>query len=154
MLLSNGAQAARSANLFVFMGTQTSLPALLYDNLFDMSQNFQAGDFLIFQVESGYGLLRILAIEAADGEKVWHLAAYNEMFLDVETADAALEYPNALTISLPHVALTNRAFEATQTARMTNVPLTNAELKPFIEWKESKKAEVSDRSIRLMLGIR
>jgi hypothetical protein len=109
-----------------------------------MSQNFQAGDFLIFQVESGYGLLRILAIDAAGGERVWHLAAYNELFFDIETADAALAEPQNLTVSIPHVALTTRAFEATQTARMTNVPLTDAELKPLAEWRQNATAEVSD----------
>ncbi len=119
-----------------------------------MSQKFQAGDFLIFQVESGYGLLRILAIAEQDGEKVWHLAAYNELFFDIETADAALLNPQSLTINIPHVALTNRAFEATQTARMTNVPLTDAELKPLEDWRQSDSAEISDRSIRLMLGLR
>ena len=56
-----------------------------------MSQNFQAGDFLIYQIESGYGLLRILAIEESRDDKIWHLSAYNEMFLDIEMADAALE---------------------------------------------------------------
>jgi hypothetical protein len=119
-----------------------------------MSQNFQAGDFLIFQVESGYGLLRILAIDDDAGEKVWHLAAYNELFFDIETADTALLNPENLTVSIPHVALTTRAFEATQTARMTNVPLTDAELKPLENWQQNAAAEVSDRSIRLMLGLR
>lgn len=119
-----------------------------------MSQNFQAGDFLIFQLESGYGLLRILGIEETDGESVWHLAAYNELFLDIEMADAALENPQSLTVSIPHVALTNRAFEATQVARMKNAPLTAVELKPFEDWKNDASREVSDRSIRLMLGLR
>ena len=119
-----------------------------------MSQNFQAGDFLMFQVESGYGLLRILAVDAIDGEKVWHLAAYNELFLDVETADAALAFPQSLTISIPHVALTNRAFEATQVARMSNVSLDDAELKPLNDWRLDSNAEISDRSIRLMMGLR
>lgn len=119
-----------------------------------MSQNFQAGDFLIFQVESGYGLLRILAIDAAGGDRIWHLSAYNELFFDIETADAALAAPESLTVNIPHVALTNRAFEATQTARMANVSLTDAELKPLEDWKTSDSAEVSDRSIRLMLGLR
>jgi hypothetical protein len=119
-----------------------------------MSQNFQAGDYLIFQVESGYGLLRILGIDERDGERLWHLAAYNELFFDIETADAALLNPQSLTVSIPHVALTNRAFEATQTARMTNVPLTDAELKPLADWRANAAAEVSDRSIRLMLGLR
>ena len=119
-----------------------------------MSQNFQAGDFLIFQIESGYGLLRILAIDEQDGEKVWHLAAYNELFLDIEMAEAVLVNPQMLTINIPHVALTNRAFEATQTARMTNVSLTEAEIKPLENWRADETAEVSDRSIRLMLGLR
>lgn len=119
-----------------------------------MSQNFQAGDYLIFQIESGYGLLRILAIDEADGEKVWHLAAYNELFFDVETADAALAAPYTLTLSIPHVALTTRAFEATQTARMTNVPLTEEELVPLELWRYSLTSEISDRSIRLMMGLR
>ncbi|HXG84840.1 MAG TPA: hypothetical protein VNI84_12525 [Pyrinomonadaceae bacterium] len=118
-----------------------------------MSQNFQAGDYLIFQIESGYGLLRILAIEEIKGEKVWHLAAYNELFLDSETADAAIEN-SSLSIGKPHVALTTRAFESTQTARMTNKSLTENELQPFYDWKNNPNAEVSDRSVRLMLGLR
>lgn len=116
-------------------------------------QNFQAGDYLIFQIESGYGLLRILAIEETNGERIWHLAAYNELFLDSETADAAIEGAQNLTLSLPHVALTNRAFESTQTARMSNKPLTEGELLSFENWKTSG-GEVSDRSVRLMLGLR
>ena len=118
-----------------------------------MSQNFQAGDYLIFQIESGYGLLRILAIEEIEGEKIWHLAAYNELFLDSETADAAIENAESLTVSLPHVALTTRAFESTQTARMTNKSLTEIELQSFYDWKNAG-GEISDRSVRLMLGLR
>lgn len=119
-----------------------------------MSQNFQAGDFLIFQIESGYGLLRILAIEEMDGETVWHLAGYNELFFDIESADAALANPQNLTVSLPHVALTNRAFEATQVARMANAPLSEADLQPMRERRQSGAFEISDRSIRLMIGLR
>ena len=119
-----------------------------------MSQNFQAGDFLIFQVESGYGLLRLLALTENDGEKIWHLSAYNELFLDVDFAEMALANPQSLTLSLPHAALTNRAFLSTQTARMTNVPLIVEELEPFNEWMKDETAEISDRSIRLLLGLR
>lgn len=119
-----------------------------------MSQNFQAGDFLIFQIESGYGLLRILAIDETDGERIWHLSAYNELFFDIESADAALANPANLTVSLPHVALTNRAFEATQTARMTNVHLNAEELQSLENWRANGSPEVSDRSIRLLLGLR
>ncbi len=119
-----------------------------------MSQNFQAGDFLIFQIESGYGLLRILAIEKTESDTIWHLAAYNEMFLDIDMADSALENPGNLTLSHPHLALTNRAFEATQVARMKNEPLTENELSYLNEWKKNPNGEVSDRSVRLLLGLR
>jgi hypothetical protein len=119
-----------------------------------MSQNFQPGDFLIFQIESAYGLLRILAIDETDGGNVWHLAAYNEMFPDIESADAALENPDRLTINKPHLALTNRAFESTQTARMKNVPLNQEELSSFEDWKETDERKVSDLSVRLLLGFR
>lgn len=119
-----------------------------------MSQNFQAGDFLIFQIESGYGLLRLLAIEEIDGETIWHLAAYNELFLDVEMADSALASPENLTVSIPHVALTNRAFLSTQTARMSNLPLNESEVTALKTWQADQTADISDRSIRLLLGLR
>ena len=119
-----------------------------------MSQNFQAGDFLIFQIESGYGLLRILAIDQTESGTVWHLAAYNEMFLDVETADAAIENFSNLTVSYPHLALTNRAFESTQVARMANVPLGDQELNSYQQWLDNPNRKVSDISVRLLLGLR
>ncbi len=119
-----------------------------------MAQNFQAGDFLIFQIESGYGLLRLLNIEETAGDTIWHLKAYNEMFLDVEMADAALENYQNLTVSIPHIALTNRAFESTQTAQMGNQPLNETDVKPFEDWKNTADGEIFDRSIRLMLGLR
>ena len=119
-----------------------------------MSQNFQAGDFLIFQIESAYGLLRILAIEDEVGGKVFHLASYDEMFLDIDSADAALANYQDLTVGKPHMALTTRAFESTQTARMGNAPLTDAELKAFEDWKQNAERKVSDLSVRLLLGLR
>ncbi len=119
-----------------------------------MSQNFQPGDFLIFQLEAGFALLRVLAVDETEGDTVWHVAGYNEYFLDVDMADAALENPGALTVSHPHIALTNRAFESTQVARMTNVALTDEELTGLQEWRSQPAPEVSDRSVRLMLGLR
>ncbi len=118
-----------------------------------MSQNFEAGDFLIFQIESGYGLLRVLCVEDDGHGKIWHLAAYNDLFLDIDMADAALADPASLTISHPHIALTNRAFESTQVAKMKNEPLESSEVSAFENWKKSG-GEVSDRSVRLMLGLR
>jgi hypothetical protein len=119
-----------------------------------VSQDFQAGDFLIFQIESGYGLLRILAIDETETGKVWHLAAYNEMFLDIEMADAALENYQTLTKSYQHLALTNRAFESTQVARMRNEPLTDEDLKNLSAWKSNPDSTASDLSVRLLLGLR
>lgn len=118
-----------------------------------MSQEFRAGDYLVFQLESGFGLLRLLAIDGEGSERIWHVAGIAELFPDVETADAALTNPETLTMSMPHVALTTRAFEATQTARMTNREPSSAETAVVAEWRASG-GEVSDRSIRLMLGLR
>lgn len=118
-------------------------------------QDFQAGDFLIFQIESGYGLMRILAIDdATDGDKIWHLRGYNELFLDVEFADTALQNPGSLTVSNPHFAITQRAFESTQVARMVNLPLNDEEKQAVEDWRNDSDREISDRSARLMLGLR
>jgi len=118
-----------------------------------MLQEFDPGDYLIFQIESGYGLLRVLAIEGPEKDPVWHLAAYSDLFLDTEMADAAID-SGSLSIGQPHLALTNRAFESTQVSRMQNAPLTEEELAGYREWKTDPGTEVSDRSVRLLLGIR
>lgn len=119
-----------------------------------MSQNFQQGDFLVFQLESGFALLRLLAMDETGGEKVCHLAAYGDFFPDVEAAEIASASPDSLTISCPHTALTNRAFESTQVARISNIPLTDRELEPLATWRNDPNRKVSDRSVRLMLGLR
>lgn len=117
-----------------------------------MLQDFQPGDFLIFQLESGYALLRVLDVDETEG--VWHVAAYEDLFLDPEAADSALENPAGLTVDKPHIALTNRAFESTQVARMKNIPLTEDDLGGYRAWKESEDKAVHDRSVRLLLGLR
>ena len=119
-----------------------------------MSQNFQSGDYLIFQIEAAFGLLRLLEVEQTEDDTIWHLAAYEDMFLDVDMADIALQNPTNLKINLPHVALTNRAFEATQTSRMANKPLNDEESKPLQEWRNNPNQEISDRTVRLLLGLR
>jgi hypothetical protein len=117
-------------------------------------QNFQAGDDLIFQIESGYGLIRILAIDENEkGEKTWHLSAFNEMFLDVQYADQALANPETLTVSNPHFVITQRAFDSTQVARMGNRPLSENEKQIIETWRQNPNREVSDRSARLMLVL-
>ncbi|MBK8467204.1 MAG: hypothetical protein IPL32_15405 [Chloracidobacterium sp.] len=119
-----------------------------------MSQNFQAGDFLVFQLESGFALLRMLATDELDNTKVWHVAAYSDFFPDVDSAEASTNEPKRLTISKLHIALTNRAFESTQVARIANVPLTDQDVEPLNKWRSDLDREVSDRSVRLMLGLR
>src|SRR6476659_2728779 len=117
-----------------------------------MSQDLKAGDFLVFQLEAGFGLLRLLAVDEADGAKTYHLAAYNEFFPDVDSAEAAA-IESRLKIGNPHMALTERAFESTQTARIVNQPLEDAELDSLRAWQEGSR-EVSVKSVRLLLGLR
>jgi hypothetical protein len=119
-----------------------------------MAQSFVAGDDLIFQLESGFGLLRVLAVEArAEQGTIWHLLAYEELFPDVETAEAALASPGALHVRQNHMALTDRAFERTPAARLGNRPVTEDELSAYRDWTKRGGA-VSDRSALLMLGLR
>lgn len=96
----------------------------------------------------------VLAVDETDAGQVWHLAAYKDLFLDIEAVDRALDDATTLSIEKPHVALTNRGFESTQVARMRNLPLTENDLKDFNDWKLSDEKAVSDRSIRLLLGLR
>ena len=114
---------------------------------------FAPGDDLIFQLESGFGLLRILAIEGEGSGTVWHLLAYDEFFPDVESAELALSRETPLPVRQAHMALTNRAFERTPAARLGNRSVTDDELVAYKEWLNSER-NVSDRSALLMLGIR
>lgn len=117
-----------------------------------MSYPFNPGDDLIFQLESGFGLLRLLAVEDEGAETVWHLLAYDEFFPDVESAERALA-ATTLPVRKAHMALTNRAFERTPVARLGNRPVTNDELITYNNWLDSERT-ISDRSALLMLGIR
>ena len=119
-----------------------------------MPHKFSPGDDLIFQLESGLGLLRIIAIEGDGSETVWHLLAYEEFFPSVEAAEAALAQPGSLSVRNAHMALTDRAFERTPAARLGNRPLTENELAAYREWEQSETRKVSDRSALLLLGIR
>ena len=114
---------------------------------------FKAGDDLIFQLESGFGLLRVLAVEGEGSGVVWHLMVYDDFFPDVETAEAALAGPQPLPVRKAHMALTNRAFERTPAARLGNRPISDGELIEYRKWLDGERT-VSDRSALLMLGIR
>jgi hypothetical protein len=118
-----------------------------------MAHAFQPGDDLIFQLESGYGLLRVLAVDGEGPSTVWHLLAYDQFFPDVETAENALGRPDPMPVRKPHMALTNRAFERTPAAKLGNRPVVEDELSEYRKWLDSERA-VSDRSALQMLGIR
>jgi hypothetical protein len=119
-----------------------------------MEHDLRPGDFLIFQLESAFALLRLLAIDGGGDDKVWHVAAYSDFFPDVESAERAAAVPSLLDVSDRHLALTDRAFASTQTARIANTPLTETELEPLEDWRNRNERSVSDRSIRLLLGLR
>lgn len=119
-----------------------------------MSHQFTAGDDLVFQIESGLGLLRILAIDGEGADTVWHLLAYDEFFPDVESAEKALMRPDLLSVRKGHMALTDRAFERTPAARLGNRELTDDELAGYRKWFQSDERKVSDRSALLLLGVR
>jgi hypothetical protein len=118
-----------------------------------MSHSFNPGDDLIFQLESGYGLMRLLAVEGAGADTVWHLMVYDDFFPDVETAEISLASGETLPVRKGHMALTNRAFERTPAARLGNRPVTDNELLEYRSWLDSDRV-ISDRSALLMLGIR
>jgi hypothetical protein len=119
-----------------------------------MAHAFAPGDDLLFQLESGLGLLRILAIEGEGRDTVWHLMAYDEFFPDADSAEAALRRDGPLSIRQSHMALTDRAFERTPAARLGNRPLTEDDLTGYRSWQNSPDRKVSDRSALLLLGIR
>ncbi len=120
----------------------------------NMSQQFQPGDFLVFQLEAGFALLRVLGVDEHENDVTWHVAAYSDFFPDVENAEAAIATHANLQVSTPHLALTDRAFASTQVARLSNTSLTDQELRPLTDWQNGPDRTVNDRSVRLLLGLR
>jgi hypothetical protein len=119
-----------------------------------MALPFAPGDDLIFQLESGFGLLRVLAVEDRGGETIWHLLAYEEFFPDVETAEAALANAAPLGIRAAHLPLTDQAFGKTPAARLGNRPVREDELAAYRAWSAQGDGQPFDRSALLMLGLR
>jgi len=118
-----------------------------------MEPPFLPGDDLIFQLESGFGLLRVIAIDRSEDKLVWHLTAYEELFPDVGSAEAALQQPEELHLRMAHMALTDRAFSRTPAARLGNRAVTADERARYENWTK-QNGKVSDRSALLMLGLR
>ena len=117
------------------------------------SRGFEPGDLLVFQIESGYGVLQILAIGGSADDPTWHVAVFRDLFQEIEPIETMIA-EHALTRDLPHVALTNRAFESTQMSRIGTLPITDGDLAGFRKWEADGLGTISDRSIRLMLGLR
>lgn len=120
-----------------------------------VARDFQPGDDLLFQLESGFGLLRVLAVDLTNpNDPVWHILAYEDLFPDADLAEEALRLSSGLIVSVPHMALTNRAFERTPTAKLFNRPVTEAESRALEEWRRDPDQIIFDRSALLMLGLR
>lgn len=119
-----------------------------------MPQTFAAGDDLVFQLESAFGILRVLAVDGQGTDTVWHLLVYEAFFPDVEAAERALAQPRSLPVRRDHLALSDRAFERTPAAKVGNRSVTNEELAAYRRWQESAEHRVSDRSVFLLLGMR
>ena len=118
-----------------------------------MALPFAPGDNLIFQLESGYGLIRILHTEERAEGSVWHVSVYEDFYPDVETAEAALTEPSKLKVRNAHLALTDHALSKTPAARLSNHPVEEDELTAYRAWSVTG-APASDRSVLLMLGLR
>ena len=119
-----------------------------------MLREFDPGDFLVYQLESGFALLRLLGVDDAEGGSVWHLAGYQDLYPDVDTAVDTIDAGADLRVSESHMALTDRAFESTQVAKIGHRELRDDELGALGEWRASGERHVSDRSVRLLLGLR
>ncbi len=118
-----------------------------------MPLEFAAGDDLVFQMESGFGLVRVLAVEGEAGARTWHVLVYEEFYPDVEAAEAALAAGRGMPARIPHVALTEHAFAKIPAARLGNRPVEGHELDALARWEDSGRP-VHDRSVLLMLGMR
>ncbi len=119
-----------------------------------MALPFSPGDDLVFQLESGFGLLRVLAVEEhGGGDTVWHVLVYEDFYPDVESAERALISDEKLGVRNGHLALTDHALEKTPAARLGNRPVTEDEMSAYREWV-ARGGEVFDRSVLLMLGLR
>ena len=122
-------------------------------NISNMSDRFVPGDLLVFQIESGFGLLKVIGTEEVGAGTIWHVKAYRDLFMDVEMADLAAASPESLSVEIPHVAMTDRAFESTQVSTLTNAEISQEETDAVAAWRGGG-GEVSDRSVRLLLGLR
>lgn len=126
----------------------------MYANLAIMSQPFSPGDVLVYQIESGYGLVRVLGGSVQGESRVWHVRAYGDLFMDVDMAEAAARSLENLKVEIAHEAMTERAFDSTQTSFILNIQVSDEEDRLIQEWKSKPGILPTDRSIRLLMGLR
>lgn len=107
----------------------------------------------MFQLESGFGLLRVISVDETDSGPVWHLMAYEELFPTIDAAEKATAEPSLLEIRKAHMALTDRAFDRTPAAWLANQPINSSDRQAYEDWL-AHDGTVSDRSVLLMLGLR
>ncbi len=120
-----------------------------------MIREFNPGDVLVFQIESGFCLLRILGVESSDlYGAVWHVRVYGDFFPDVKSAEKAIEKLGQVKVGISHTAVTDRAFLSTQAGLLKNVPLDRSEIGLREQWRSDPDRRVSDHSVRLLLGLR
>lgn len=98
--------------------------------------------------------MRVLAIDEAGGDLMWHVRVFRDLFQEIEFAELALGSPESLGVELSHIALTDRAFGSTQVARLASEAVSDEERAAVESWRSDPKREISDRSIRLTLGLR
>lgn len=118
-----------------------------------MPERFEPGDVLVFQIESGFGLMKVIGVDEAAAGNVWHVKAYRDLFMDVETADLAAASPESLSAEIAHSALTDRAFESTQVALISRDSVSADEVEMIEAWRSADE-KPTDRSVRLLLGLR
>jgi hypothetical protein len=118
-----------------------------------MSLRYEAGDDLLFQLESGFGLMRVLGREGEGPGLVWHVLVYEDFYPDVEQAESALAGADSLAVAHAHLALTDRALERTPAARLGSRPVAENETEAIGAWR-ARGGQVFDRSVLQMLGVR
>jgi hypothetical protein len=119
-----------------------------------MDDRFNEGDFLFYQLEAGFALMRLLGLDETGNETICHVSAFRDLFLNVEQIESAIDNPSSLKLDIPHIALNDRAFASTQVATVGNSPLNDDEQRILQAWRDDPNRVVTDRSIRLITGLR
>lgn len=99
-------------------------------------------------------MMKVIGTDKVGAGTIWHVKAYRDLFMDIEMAELAAASPESLSVEIPHVAMTERAFESTQVSALSNADVSAEESAVVDEWKAAGGQEVSDRSVRLLLGLR